>query len=147
MDSQTLKIKRKDAYAENLYKTFYIGQELSLSEIAELESKTRQSIFGLFKKRGFKLRTTPRLPFRMFNGVKFTLRNNGYLARTDGNRELMHRYMWKFYNGEIPAGFEIHHINENKTDNRLENFELISKAEHTRKYSPSCNQFAHRCGK
>lgn len=137
--------KRKDEYAQRLYGLYQQG--LSLAQIAEKEGKTRQSIFGLFSNRKLPLRSKKYLEYQTFDGLKFSLRNNGYLARTDGDRELMHRYVWRFYNGEIPSNHDIHHRNENKLDNRLENLELISKAEHTSKYSPNCNQFVHRCGK
>lgn len=38
----------------------------------------------------------------------------------------VHRLVWMAFNGEIPEGYEINHINEDKTDNRLENLSLMS---------------------
>lgn len=43
---------------------------------------------------------------------------------------LVHRMVWYDNNGEIPKGMHIHHINGNKTDNRIENLELHSNSEH-----------------
>lgn len=46
-----------------------------------------------------------------------------------------HRVVWEAANGPIPTGATLHHINENKTDNRLENLRLCaSEAEHQRLY-------------
>lgn len=58
---------------------------------------------------------------------------SGYIRITvpeGGNAVWEHRYVWEQANGPIPAGFEIHHINHNRADNRLENLELLSEHEH-----------------
>ena len=41
-----------------------------------------------------------------------------------------HRIVWEEANGPIPKGFIVHHKNEIKHDNRLENLECISRKEH-----------------
>lgn len=38
----------------------------------------------------------------------------------------VHRTVWEAFNGQIPKGFEINHINLNRQDNRLENLELAT---------------------
>ena len=38
--------------------------------------------------------------------------------------------VWCWHNGEVPDGYEIHHINEDKTDDRLENLEAVLVSEH-----------------
>lgn len=40
-----------------------------------------------------------------------------------------HRVIWYYFNGEIPEGMEIDHINTIRDDNRLENLRLVSKKE------------------
>ena len=50
-----------------------------------------------------------------------------------------HRVIWYYFNGEIPEGMQIDHINGDKTDNRLENLRLVTPKENlnnpnTRKY-------------
>lgn len=68
------------------------------------------------------------LPKQEFNDKIYTLyKNERYYSR--GTKRL-HRIKWEYYNGEIPEGFHIHHINRITTDNRIENLELISKSEH-----------------
>jgi hypothetical protein len=43
---------------------------------------------------------------------------------------LEHRKVWQEFNGQIPDGVIVHHKNENKLDNRIENLQLITKSEH-----------------
>tara|TARA_R110002126_G_scaffold6065_5_gene31939 strand:+ start:816 stop:1355 length:540 start_codon:yes stop_codon:yes gene_type:complete len=38
----------------------------------------------------------------------------------------IHRVLWEAFNGRIPKGFEVNHINLNRQDNRLENLELVT---------------------
>lgn len=44
----------------------------------------------------------------------------------------IHTLMYKTFVGDIPRGFHIHHIDENPANNTLDNFELISAAEHNK---------------
>ena len=63
---------------------------------------------------------------------------NGYCYyNTKKNRKrLVHRVVWEEHYGKIPKGMEIHHINGNKTDNRIDNLELIIHKEHCNNYHP-----------
>lgn len=107
-------------------------QGLSTTAIAKAKGAKRNSVHSLLKSHGYELRSNKQLPFGMFEGNKYTLRNTGYYGKTTGDRTLLHRDMWEHHNGKIPEGYDIHHINENKHDNRIENFECINKAEHTK---------------
>lgn len=42
---------------------------------------------------------------------------------------LRHRVIWFYFNGEIPEGYEIDHINGIKNDNRLENLRCVTHTE------------------
>jgi len=45
----------------------------------------------------------------------------------------VHRYVWICHKGNIQEGMQINHINSDKTDNRLENLEMITHTENIRK--------------
>lgn len=114
---------------------------LSLSEVAEILNVSRQGVYKAFKLRGYSLRKMQPREIQVFDGKNFTIRNTGYYGLTTGNRKLMHRYVWEYYNGQIPNGHDVHYKNNNKADNRIENLECLPKSEHTRLYSPHNNQF------
>lgn len=44
---------------------------------------------------------------------------------SDGYKKLEHQVVWEKYNGKKPLGSVIHHINEIKDDNRIENLMLF----------------------
>ena len=43
----------------------------------------------------------------------------------------VHRLVWIAFNGTIPEGLQVNHINEVKTDNRLSNLNLMTAKENT----------------
>ncbi|MBR0061450.1 MAG: HNH endonuclease [Selenomonadaceae bacterium] len=44
----------------------------------------------------------------------------------------IHRFVWTYFNGEIPDGCEIHHRDFNHDNNDIANLELVTKDEHKR---------------
>lgn len=130
----------------NLYKEMYEAYltGMSLEQVGRMFNMTRQSVHVGFKRRKFKLRKISQLPYKVFDGKKFTLRNNGYYGMTHGAGILMHRYVWEFYNGKIPPKHGIHHKNNDRTDNRISNLELYTKSEHARKFAAGNNQYAKK---
>ena len=46
-----------------------------------------------------------------------------------GKRYYVHRFVWEAFNGSIPEGLQVNHINEIKSDNRLENLNLMTPKE------------------
>jgi hypothetical protein len=62
--------------------------------------------------------------------------SHGYrVTSLNGNKKKLHRVLWEAFNGPIPDGMHIDHINGNKLDNRIENLRLACHAE---------NLWAHR---
>lgn len=76
----------------------------------------------------------PRAKYPIFevDGIKFYRKPSGYYksdsVRHDG--QYMHRYVWEKHNGPIPAGHHVHHINGDKSDNRIENLACLSAGRH-----------------
>ena len=52
------------------------------------------------------------------------------LGRKD--RDRLHRAIWKASKGPIPDGLDVHHIDENPSNNALENLDLLSRSDHMR---------------
>ena len=72
---------------------------------------------------------TPKYQF--FNGIKFTKdEKTGYYLNST-IRKRMHRYVWEFYKGKIPVGYEIHHKGHNKANNDIANLEIMPKGKHS----------------
>ena len=46
-----------------------------------------------------------------------------------GKHYLQHRVVWEMFNGAIPDGLQIDHINGNKSDNKIENLRLATHSE------------------
>lgn len=135
---------RNDEKAEAMYDRYCQG--LSLADVAEEFGVTGQSVFKMFRNRNLEMRARPPArPSIVFNGRRYSLRNNGYYGATEGNRASLHRDMWEASYGPIPADYDIHHKNFDKTDNRLDNFECLPKAEHAHLYGTGCNGFRHGC--
>lgn len=61
---------------------------------------------------------------------------NGYthvLLSKNGERKTLdvHPLIWKTFNGEIPNDMQVNHIDEDKTNNKLDNLELLSPKDNT----------------
>jgi hypothetical protein len=46
-----------------------------------------------------------------------------------------HVLVWEAHHGAVPAGMELHHVNGNKLDNRIENLLPVTRLEHKRIHS------------
>lgn len=50
-------------------------------------------------------------------------------------RYYQHRIIWEMHNGPIPDGFEIDHIDHDRTNNKIDNLRLASKRDNKRNYT------------
>jgi len=46
-----------------------------------------------------------------------------------------HVVVWERVHGVVPTGFDVHHRDADKLNNRLDNLELLSKLDHKREHS------------
>ena len=75
------------------------------------------------------------------NKVMSMIKNNcGYLHFNIYNKDLkkiktnlQHRFVYEVFNGKIPSHLEIDHLNENKTDNRIKNLQLLTHKQNIEK--------------
>lgn len=57
-----------------------------------------------------------------------------------------HVYVYWKHTGALPADDEVvHHVNENKRDNRIENLELKSRSEHSAHHNPTKERPEREC--
>ena len=68
-----------------------------------------------------------------FNGIRFTIGpGRKYFSNSNVTPRSMHQYVWSYYNGSIPKGYDIHHKDHNRYNNDISNLECIESTEHKR---------------
>src|SRR5690606_25360947 len=92
-------------------------QGLSVEEVAAEFGRSRQSVWKMFRRRGWSLRQRPPArPTVEWDGRSFSLRDSGYYAATDGAREYLHRLVWEKASGrQLGADEDVHHLDHDKT--------------------------------
>ncbi len=60
---------------------------------------------------------------------------DGYVIKAyNGKNWREHRWVWTQANGDIPKGMVIHHINGNRSDNRLSNLRMVTNQQNTNRH-------------
>lgn len=70
-----------------------------------------------------------------FDGYKFRrdAKTGYYLANKptyQGKRERLHVYVWRYFNGPVAGGYHVHHKDEDKSHNDIDNLECIPEFDH-----------------
>jgi hypothetical protein len=67
-----------------------------------------------------------------------SVRQDGYIQiRVDGRPKLEHRHLMELHLGrKLRPGEVVHHVNDDKTDNRLENLQLTTPSAHMKHHNP-----------
>jgi len=97
-------------------------------------------------------RGTVRVETVEWNGVVFRrypdsqrANHRRYFSPGGGDRArgvgALHQEVWKHHFGPIPKGYHVHHRNEDLTDNRPENLELVSAERHLRDHQRELTAF------
>jgi hypothetical protein len=73
------------------------------------------------------IKTKKLVPIQIFNGRIYYQYDGRYFT---SHTRKMHRDVWSFYNGEIPKGHHIHHIDGDVTNNDISNLQLMEASAH-----------------
>ena len=72
--------------------------------------------------------------------ISFKKQNKGYVScfitPPNGKRTYpnLHQLVWESFNGEIPEGFVIDHIDNNPKNNHLSNLQIVTRQQNTLKW-------------
>lgn len=72
--------------------------------------------------------------YQEFAGIKFREEWPGgyYIHNFTGYNIRMHRFVWEYYNGSIPEGYDVHHVDGNRANNDISNLQLLKSSDHKR---------------
>ena len=98
-------------------------QGFSCGKIGLIFGMSRQAVWERLKRAGVVLRQKKILPFIMYDGIKFTPSLNGYYRATHRHKHTsLHRYKYEKEVGKILEGYDIHHRDNNRQNNRTTGF-------------------------
>lgn len=56
-------------------------------------------------------------------------KKTGYYLNAKTHKRL-HVYVWEYFNGEVPRGCEVHHKDFDKSNNGIDNLQMLTKKDH-----------------
>ena len=110
----------------------YVGGE-STRQLARAYHTSHTTVRGRLVALGVRMRSRGDPPYRGHKrGGPLSLTGEGYLrtADRDGKACFVHRGCWGAHFGPIPPGYNIHHRDEDRRHNAIENLECLTKSEH-----------------
>ena len=114
------------------YEGFY-----EASNLGNVRSVDRTDDFGRFYKGKIRKPSTDHKGYK-----QIVLFKNG-----KGTNYKIYRLVWMAFNGEIPAGLQVNHIDEDKSNNRLNNLNLMTQTQNINwgngNYRRSASQINH----
>lgn len=121
--------------SKNIAHDMYINKKMSCAAIGKVFGIDPVRIYTLLIEYGIKLRTKKEASLKGDKHPKWKggwYNHSGYKVITvDCNRMYEHRYIVEQYLGRKLLKDEvIHHINGNKSDNRIENLQIMSAKQH-----------------
>ena len=125
----------------NKIKELYIEKGLSLTKTAKILKMPTSSLHYKMDKlsiprRSNKINSLGNKRRSSFGCKDFTIRNGYRVIKVKDKYVLEHRYIWEQKNGKIPEGFILHHRDENKHNNDINNLELTTRPEHCKYHKP-----------
>lgn len=124
---------------------------LSLEDVGDKFGRSRQCVFDMFRVRGLRLRSKQLLPVVEYKGRKYTCSfsrgRHRYLRDTisgrgkKGRTVYLHHVIWEEHNGPVPSGYKVCFIDGNHLNCAIENLELLTQSEQSRKHATGENQF------
>lgn len=74
----------------------------------------------------------------IYNGYSFRRdKKTGYYLsskKIGDKRKRLHVYVYECEKGKIPKGYDIHHLDADKTNNNIDNLEILTKSAHEKKH-------------